>query len=67
MDLLPSQKHPFFTLQTLSWLSLHSLTSTISLLSVVIPINGKANTSAMSSVVWEVPDDGCLDDVDEPQ
>ena len=30
-------KHPLFTLQSLSWLSLHSLTTTLSLLSVVIP------------------------------
>ena len=30
-------KTPLFTLQTLSWQSLHSLTTTISLLSVVIP------------------------------
>ena len=56
-----------FTLQTLSWLSLHSLTTTLSLLSVGDSICGKANTSVMSVLFWEAPDDGCLDGVDEPQ
>ena len=53
--------------KALSWLSFHLLTTTISLLSVVIPMDGKANTSVMSVLFWEAPDDGCLDGVDEPQ
>ena len=60
-------KASLFTLQTLSCLSLHSLTTTLSLLSVGDSICGKANTSVMSVLFWEAPDDKCLDGVDEPQ
>ena len=30
-------------------------------------MGGKANTSVMSVLFWEAPDDGCLDGVGEPQ
>ena len=60
-------KHPLFTLQSLSWLSLHSLTTTLSLHSVGDCMSRKANTSVISVLFWEALDDGCWDGVDEPQ
>ena len=59
-------KTPLFTLQSLSWQSLHSHNH-ISLLWVVIPCVEKPTQVWWVCRFWESPDDGCLDGVDGPQ
>ena len=64
--LLPSQNTPFHSSNTV--LPVSSFTPNHPFPSFKgDSMSGKANTSVMSGVVLEAPDDGCLDGVDEPQ
>ena len=64
--LLRSQNTPFHSSNTV--LAVSSLTHNHPFPSFsVIPFGGKANTSVMSVLFWEAPDDKCLDGIDEPQ
>ena len=64
--LLPSQNTPFHSSNTV--LAVSSLTHNHHFHSFSGDcMDGKANTSVMSVLFWETPDDGCLDGVDEPQ